>query len=313
MLAGSSPSVRAETAAILGAEFASGELSAPERKIAGGILRIMARDVEIQVREALSEQVKSCPYLPQSLALTLAEGIATVALPVLQYSAVLNDADLLAIIDTGNAVKQIGIARRKKVSPAISDLLADTENVQVVGEMLANTGAEITEKGCGKVLDRFSKHTRIQSLMVDRPSLPLAIVERLVTCVTVELHERIMSRPDFPPELAEKIVARGRESALTRSLSTGQRSSEIQGVITRLRSKGELTPTLILRSLCEGDVQFFEAAVAALAGVTVEKARPFIYDRGVGGLGTIYRNTALPPDMFRAVRAAIEEMIRSRQ
>jgi uncharacterized protein (DUF2336 family) len=313
LLAESSPAVRAETAAIIGTEFASGELSARERKIAGRILEIMARDVEIRVREALSEQVKSCPFLPRDLAITLADDIVTVALPILQFSSVFNDADLMAVIDAGNAAKQMAIAKRSTISTTVSDRLVDTDNIQVVGELLANTGAEISEKSYGKAMNRFSENDRIQGLMVARPTLPLAIVERLVTCVSVELRERIMSRHDFPAALAEEIVARGREGALTRSLSSEHRASEVQGLVARLRSKGELTPTLILRSICEGDVLFFESAIAVLAGVSINKARPFLYERGAGGLRMIYRNTALPPEMFRAMSAAVEEVNRSRE
>ncbi len=86
------------------------------------------------------------------------------------------------------------------------------------------------------------------------------------------------------------------------------RVAEVEGLITRLKAKSELTPTLILRALCEGDLHFFEAAMAALAGVPVEKARPFIYDRGPGGLRMIFRNTGLPTEMYRAVKVAIDEI-----
>jgi uncharacterized protein (DUF2336 family) len=65
--------------------------------------------------------------------------------------------------------------------------------------------------------------------------------------------------------------------------------------------------------LCEGDLQFFDAAIGALAGVSVSKARPFIYERGAGGLRMIFRNTGLLTEMYRAVNIGIDEINRARK
>ncbi len=271
MLAKSSPAIRTQSTAAVAAEFAHGGMT---ERATIGILEIMARDVEQQVRESLSEQVKNCPFLPRSLAMTLAEDIDTVSLPVIQLSTVLDDNDLLAIIAGGNTDKQIAVANRKSVSPKVSDRLVDTNNENVVGALLANDGAQISEASYNKVVENFPENDNIQALMTDRPTLPLAIVERLMTMVSLELRERIINRHDFPTELADKIITQGREGALTQSMAGESRADEIEGLITRLKSKGQLTPTLILRALCEGDLQFFDAAVGALAGVSVAKAGP---------------------------------------
>ncbi len=181
--------------------------------------------------------------------MTLAEDIDTVSLPVIQLSTVLGDNDLLAIIAGGNTDKQIAVANRKSVSPKVSDRLVDTNNENVVGALLANDGAQISGASYNKVVEYFPENDNIQALMTDRPTLPLAIVERLVTMVSLELRERIINGHDFPAELADKIVTQGREGALTQSMARESCADEIEGLITRLKSKGQLTPTLILRAL----------------------------------------------------------------
>ena len=92
--------------------------------------------------------------------------------------------------------------------------------------------------------------------------------------VSLELRERIINRHNFPTELVDKIITQGREGALTQSMAGESRADEIEGLITRHKSKGQPTPTLILRAQCEGDLQFFDSAVGALAGVSVAKAGP---------------------------------------
>jgi len=308
LLSDSAVSARAETAAVLAAEYSNGEMGNRERKVAVGILQIMAKDVEAQVREALAEQVKACPFLPESLAMTLASDIETVALPVIQFSSVLGERDLLSIIDAGNVAKQIAVAKRDVVTPGVADALVETNNEQVVGTLLANEGAKISEKGYGKVMDRFQQNQEIQTLVADRASLPLSIVERLIANVSVELRERVINRHNFPRDVADDIIRHSQESVLIQNLASEYRAPEVEGLILRLKSKGELTPSLILRSLCEGDLIFFEGAIAAMAGVPSAKARPFLYERGAGGLRMIFRNTGLPNEMFRAIKIAMDEI-----
>jgi len=308
VLSGATPAARTETAAAIAKEYASGTMTHRERQIATRILGLMARDIEVRVRESVAQHVKSCPYLPEELARTLANDIETVALPVIQYASVLSEADLIGIIDSGSVDKQVAVAKRQTVSETVSDALVDAGNAKVVGTLLANHGADIAERSYGKVLDRFPDDMRIQELVIERPTLSLATTERLIACVSIELRERVLARHGFGGELADELMRHGREGALTRSVAADRKEGEIVGVINRLKGKGELTPTLVLRALCEGDINLFEAAMAALADMSVDNARTFLHERGPGGLRMVFRNTGMPQPMFRPIQLGIEEV-----
>ena len=302
------PKARAETTQIVAREFASGTMTQRERMIAARILGLMARDIEVRVRRAVAQHVKSCPYLPAELALTLANDIETVALPVIQYASVLGEAELIALIDSGSVDKQIAVAKRKSLSEPVSDALVETGDIKVVGTLLANHGAEIGERSYDKVLDKFSDDPRIQELMLERPTLPLATTERLITCISIELRERVLARHGVDGALTDELIRQGSEGALTRSVAADRKEGEVQGLVDRLKGKGELTPTLVLRALLEGDLVLFEAAMAAMAEMSVANARAFLHDRGLGGLRMVFRNTAMPPPVFRPIQLGIEEV-----
>lgn len=102
VLSAATPKAKTETATAVAKEFASGTMTQREREIATRILGLMARDIEVRVRQAVAQHVKSCPHLPEDLARTLANDVETVALPLIQYSGVLGEADLIAIIDSGS-------------------------------------------------------------------------------------------------------------------------------------------------------------------------------------------------------------------
>ncbi len=70
-----SPEVRAGTVGKIASHFGSGEFSDSERRLAEEIFRILARDVEVRVREALSVHLKECPQIPHDIALSLAKDV----------------------------------------------------------------------------------------------------------------------------------------------------------------------------------------------------------------------------------------------
>ena len=303
---GASVEARAAAAAGVAREFAQGTLGERERRIALEILEQMARDVERQVREALAEHVKHCPFLPPSIARTLAEDVASVAVPLLQFSGVLSDEDLLLVVQRGEEEKQVAVARREGLGAQVSDALVEAGSERVVGVLLANHSAEIAEPSLRKALDAHAGSERIRALLVERPILPLTISERLISMVSTELRERLITRHHIPPELAEELARQGKERALTQVVTDDSPHAEFARLAASLHQRKALTPTLVLRALCVGDLDFFQAAMAELAGIPFGNAGPLIYDKGRDGLEAIYRQSGLPGELFSAFRAGIE-------
>jgi len=71
-----------------------------------------------------------------------------------------------------------------------------------------------------------------------------------------------------------------------------------------------LTPTMLLRALCEGQVRFFEDSLAMMAKVPPRNVTTLLRDAGPFGLKALYRRAGLPPKMYRAFRAAVNVAIR---
>jgi uncharacterized protein (DUF2336 family) len=89
---------RAVAASKVSEQFSAGNLSDEERKIAEEIFKIMVKDAEVRVREALSESLKSSDSIPHDVAVTLANDVKEVSMPMLEFSEVLTDEDLVEII-----------------------------------------------------------------------------------------------------------------------------------------------------------------------------------------------------------------------
>ena len=96
--------------------FMESPLTDSERCHAEDVLRELSQSVELRVRETLSEQLKTSKILPHDIAIVLANDVESVALPILEFSEVLTDADLVEIVKSKVAPQQSAVARRERRS-----------------------------------------------------------------------------------------------------------------------------------------------------------------------------------------------------
>ena len=81
LLTDPSGTARAAAAAKIAADFGQGGMGPAERKIAEEIFRLMVRDAEVRVREALAQNLKRSRDVPHEVILALAKDADSVAEP----------------------------------------------------------------------------------------------------------------------------------------------------------------------------------------------------------------------------------------
>jgi uncharacterized protein (DUF2336 family) len=300
-----SAQVRAEVASKLGRDIDRPDLTDVEVRAAQDIIRIIAKDVEVAVRAALSNSLRRAKRLPHDVAVYLASDIEVVALPVLADSLVLTDDDLIDIVRRGSGIKQAAIAGRSRVSEPVSAALATRADEAAVTVLMRNANAEVSEESLTRAIDRFADSEPVKDSIVHRDSLPVTVTERLCVMVSDRLREYLVVHHQMRPALAMEIVLQSRERA-TLELSGGLRGQALEELVAHMHRRRRLTPTLVLRALCIGDMAFFEAALAMMAAVPVENARTLIHDAGRKGFAAIYEKSGLAPDLYPAFRAATD-------
>jgi len=298
---------RAITAEKISGQFDTGVLSEKERQLAEDIFRMMAHDAEERVREALARNLKDAPNLPPDVAKSLAADVSDkVALPVLQFSPALDDADLIEILRSAGEARQEAIAEQATVSQAVSDAIIDTGNEAAVAKLVGNDGADISEATLSKVADKFGDSDRVKDPLVHREQLPVTVAERLVAKVSDSLKEYLVTHHELPAEVATDLVLQSRERATIGLLSREAEDADVEQLARQLWDHGRLTPSIILRALCVVDVSFFEAAMAVLAEVPLVNARVLVHDDGELGLKSLYEKAGLPPALYPAIRSAMD-------
>jgi uncharacterized protein (DUF2336 family) len=235
----------------------------------------------------------------------LARDVDSVSLPILQFSDVLTDEDLVEIVSSQSESKQTVIAKRTNVSSSVSTALVNSGSEKVVETLVGNTGADINEKSLQKVIDKFGAVEAMQEKLVHRNKLPITVSERLVTMVSEKMQQHILANHELRPEIAAGLIVQSRERA-TIGLSTSSDEGEIEKLVRQLHKYGRLTPSIILRAICMGDILFFEAGLAQLTGLPLVNVRMLIHDSGNLGFKSLYEKAGLPGPFFPAMRAAID-------
>lgn len=297
---------RREAAVKISSTYSAEDLTDDERNIAEDILRALAKDVEVSVREALADNLKEYSGLSHDLAVTMASDVDSVALPVIQFSDVLCDDDLLDIVRTQGTEKQTAVAQRATVSEEVADALVETGKEEVVATLVGNDGAAISDQTFDKVLSGFSESDLVKTNMVGRGQLPVAVAERLVTLVSEKLQEQLVAKHSLPPDVATDLIIQSRERATLGLLSPNANIMDVHALAAQLNENGRLTPSIILRSLCMGDLEFFEVSVAVLSGLPLGAARALIHDEGSLGLPAVIEKAGLPENLRSIFKAAVE-------
>ncbi len=300
-----SEETRALTASKVSAAF-SKQMTASEKAIAADIFKVMVNDAAVRVRAALSESLKDNPEIPHDIAVKLAHDVSEVALPMIEYSDVLSDADLTEIVKSQSADYQVAVAKRQNVSESVSEALASTKNEKVVATLVANDKAKISEKTMNRVLDDFGNSEAVNAPLTMRSELPLTVAERLVSLVSDNLRTHLLTHHELSANSAADLMLQAREKATVSLLDREDETSTVGALVEQLHQNGRLTSTLLLRALCMGDMPFFEAGMARLAGIPVINAYKLIHDKGDLGLHALFNHCGFSKEMIGIARVALK-------
>lgn len=307
-----SSQARSVLAGKLAKDFRQGAFTTEsELTLAHDIFRILLKDTDKAVRRALAEELAYCEDVPRDVIIALAKDETSIALPILQFSPVLTENDLVAIVrSTQEVARWVAIAKREQIPQELSDCLLQTRHGVVMKEVMGNAGAQLSERTLTEYWASISKDKSMLDIMVRRGGLPVSIAEKLFHVVSEEYKARLASEYKFNTPTLRKAVSNVREWHML-GIMPAQNDmdphddSQIEELVTELQQGGRLTYSLLMRALCTGNVQLFEAGIAKLAGVPRVNARILLMDRGPLGFGAIYKAAQMPEGFMEALETLL--------
>ncbi len=252
-------------------------------------LETLARDQLPKVRAILAEALKSADNVPHDIVRRLAQDVESiVAAPILEYSPLLSDDDLLEIIASGTANGGLSaIARRAGVARPVADAIVATLDVPAVAALLANPSAQIREETLDAIIDHAADIRAWHEPMVFRAELSVRAMRRICQFVGASLVDILVERHKLPPELEgelKKNVRRRIESAPTIPDEPKQSPAER---VAELQAAGQLDDECISNAAEAGDRAFVLLALVQLSGLPTTVVNKIIEARSPKGVTSL--------------------------
>jgi len=162
-------------------------------------LEILAEDQLVQVRRILADTLKDVAHAPASVIRMLAhDKHLTVAEPVLQFSPVLSDEDVLSIIRSGPIQGALSaIARRRGLQGNLSEAIVQSGDETAISALLSNESAQLREETLDIILEKAPGIENWHEPLVVRPKLSAKAGRRIASFVAMHLLDKLQKRIDL--------------------------------------------------------------------------------------------------------------------
>ncbi|MBM3540367.1 MAG: DUF2336 domain-containing protein [Alphaproteobacteria bacterium] len=268
------------------------------------MLEKLAKDEAVRVRAVVSEAVRNVTNVPPEVIQKLArDAELIVASPVLRFSPLLTDDDLLDIINSGPASGALAaIAQRQDVRAKVSDAIVAADDEPAVAALLANKSAQIREETLDLIADRAANRAAWHEPLVRRPSLPARAAKRIAGFVAESLHSVLKNRQYLPRETREQVTAAVAERLATEkpaakpaaAVEEKEEGESVEEKVTRLKKEGKLDEDAVDEALHAGQRAFVRAALALLAEVPVDVVDKILSARSAKGVVALVWKAGLP-------------------
>jgi uncharacterized protein (DUF2336 family) len=296
---------RAEATRALARAWLISDLSEDDRAGAEGALLMLLDDASPLVRQAMAEVFARSANAPASIVQALSLDQASIALPVLEHSPLLIDADLVDIIATGNCAMQCAVARRINLPASVCAAIAEVGTPAAALELIENAYAELAPFSWDRIVERHGHLAAIRESMLVLEDLPAATRVALVAKLSDTLAQFVVARNWLSADRAGRIVSEARDRS-TVNVAARSRGDDMRGLVRHLRVTGQLTAGLILRALLSGNLELFDSALAELSDLPQARVSALLHDRGGASLPALLTRAGLPESTFAAFRAALE-------
>ncbi len=236
-------------------------------------LESLARDAAVRVRAILAEEIKAMDCIPCEVVLRLARDVETiVATPILQYSPLLSDADLIEIIACGQVQEALtAIANRKPVSEAVSDRLVQSLDVPAVASLLVNADAKIRRETMDRIIAQAEGFEAWHMPLALRADLSARAIRRIGGLVGASILERLAARNDLSD--ATRIQLNRELRARLAEKDAAPDTSQPAEAVALAAKEGRLDGLFVEQAAQAGRRDQVVLALSQLAGVTDQTVR----------------------------------------
>jgi uncharacterized protein (DUF2336 family) len=216
-----------------------------------------------------------------------------VARPVLTNSNRLTENDLVEIAKSKGQGHLQAISIRSALSEALTDVLIERGDREVVHTLAANSGARFSELGYDSIVRKAVQDGPLAERLAVRIDVPLPLLRQLLSRATDMVRDRLldfasMEKRGYIQQALMNISDEvGREASAPRDFSAAER------LVRRLHNDGNLNEKALARFARERKYEEMIATLALLCGAPVEFIERLMRNIHALGLITVCKSVKL--------------------
>ena len=242
------------------------------------ILRLVDH-VERRARAELSWDLAPVAYAPLNVVRRLAsDDDIAIAGPVLARSPRLTDQNLVEVARTKGQSHLSKVAERAQLSQAVTDVLIDRGNQQVVTKVASNAGARFSRTGMSMLVMRASGDDDLTYAMSRRSDVSRRLFKRLLSYATEQARQRMLATSaPADREAINRVLAQLADQAGSQTISQKEYAAA-QRLVHTFSQDTEQTRSKVLQFADGYRIAELVAAMSILSGVPIALVSRLICD-----------------------------------
>jgi uncharacterized protein (DUF2336 family) len=284
--------------------FLSGAVDYSDEQIAlfDDVFQCLMHHIETSAKALLANRLAPIDTAPPLTIRALAfDDLIEVAAPVLSRSERLDDEALIETARNKSQAHLMAISTRRVLSDAVTDVLVLRGNDEVIQSTVNNPGAEFSERGFTRLVNRAEGDDDLATCIGLRPTIPRHLYLKLLAKASVAVRARLEAAN--PQQAAEVPIAvrkatqwaRAAPSAITRETAIAH------ALVKSLYEDGRLDEHQVAAFAEAGKFDEANAAIAALANVTISIAESMMVETRAEGVMILAKVSGMSWSTVKAI------------
>lgn len=231
----------------------------------------LIEDIETRARAELSRRLAPIANAPPRAVRRLADDDdVAVAAPVLKQSPRLGDDDLRDIASTKGQQHLLAISGRAGIGEAVTDVLVQRGDRDVVRAVADNRAAKLSERGFSALVERATDDSVLAEKVGLRADIPPPLFRTLLMQATEVVQQRLLAqtRPETATEIRHVLVKVSQE--IKAKLPAPRNYDKAKTTIQTLKEQGRLDETALHDFAKDKKFEETVVALAELSAIPIE-------------------------------------------
>jgi uncharacterized protein (DUF2336 family) len=273
-------------------------------------LECLARDAATTVRAVLAEEIRSLTCIPHDVILRLArDAEAIVAAPILEYSPLLSDSDLMEVIACAQANEVLAaVARRRPLNEEVSAAIVKTLDIPAVAALLVNPDAKIRKETLERIMTEAEEVSAWHLPLALRTDLSARAIRRIAGFVGACIIERLAARHDLSDATRQHLSRELRTRLAQTEIRPDAPSLRPADLVAQTRAAGKLDEAFLEQAILAGNREVVALTLVELSGVPEATVRRILAARSAKPITALVWHAHLPMRLAFKIQSAVMKL-----